>query len=213
MKRIHQTDTEEWFNSISHGMTALAAILGFVFLIILGVSSEKDFTLFSAVVYGLSLVSLDTFSTFYHGLRHGKAKKVFHILDHCGIYLLIAGSYTPVLLVSIGGTTGWVLFGIQWAFAGIGIVIKVFYTGKYNLISTLMYAVMGWMIVIRWQDLVDAIPGPALTLLVAGGISYTAGIVFYLLDTRMKYLHFVWHLFVMAGSVLHFIMIVKYVIV
>ena len=213
MKRIHQTDTEEWFNSISHGMTALAAIMGFVLLITLGVSSEKDFTLFSAVVYGLSLVSLYTFSTFYHGLRHGKAKKVFHILDHCGIYLLIAGTYTPVLLVSIGGTTGWVLFGIQWAFAGIGIVIKVFYTGKYNLISTLMYAVMGWMIVIRWQDLVAAIPSAALTLLLAGGISYTAGIVFYLLDTRMKYLHFVWHLFVMTGSVLHFIMIVKYVIV
>ena len=213
MKRIHQTDTEEWFNSISHGMTALAAILGFVFLIILGVSSEKDFTLFSAIVYGLSLVSLYTFSTFYHGLRQGKAKNVFHILDHCGIYLLIAGSYTPVLLVSIGGTTGWALFAIQWAFAGIGIVIKVFYTGKYNLISTLMYAVMGWMIVIRWQDLVDAIPSPALMLLLAGGISYTAGIVFYLLDTRMKYLHFVWHLFVMTGSVLHFIMIVKYVIV
>ncbi len=213
MRRIHQTDTEEWFNSISHGMTALAAILGLVFLIILGVSSEKDFTLFSAIVYGLSLVSLYTFSTFYHGLRQGKAKNVFHILDHCGIYLLIAGSYTPVLLVSIGGTTGWALFAIQWAFAGIGIVIKVFYTGKYNLISTLMYAVMGWMIVIRWQDLVDAIPSPALMLLLAGGISYTAGIVFYLLDTRMKYLHFVWHLFVMTGSVLHFIMIVKYVIV
>ena len=138
---------------------------------------------------------------------------MFHILDHCGIYLLIAGSYTPVLLVSIGGTTGWVLFAIQWAFAAVGIVIKVFYTGKYDLISTLMYAVMGWMIVIRWQDLVDAIPSPALMLLLAGGISYTAGIVFYLLDTRMKYLHFVWHLFVMTGSVLHFIMIVKYVIV
>ena len=213
MKRIHQTDTEEWFNSISHGVTALAAILGLVFLIILGVSSLKDFTLFSSIVYGLSLVSLYTFSTFYHGLRHGKAKNVFHILDHCGIYLLIAGSYTPVLLVSIGGTTGWVLFAIQWAFAGVGIVIKVFYTGKYDLISTLMYAVMGWMIVIRWQDLVDAIPSPALMLLLAGGISYTAGIVFYLLDTRMKYLHFVWHLFVMTGSVLHFIMIVKYVIV
>ncbi|MAU75431.1 MAG: hypothetical protein CL831_00990 [Crocinitomicaceae bacterium] len=213
MKRIHQTDTEEWFNSISHGVTALAAILGLVFLIILGVSSLKDFTLFSSIVYGLSLVSLYTFSTFYHGLRHGKAKNVFHILDHCGIYLLIAGSYTPVLLISIGGTTGWVLFAIQWAFAGVGIVIKVFYTGKYDLISTLMYAVMGWMIVIRWQDLVDAIPSPALMLLLAGGISYTAGIVFYLLDTRMKYLHFVWHLFVMTGSVLHFILIVKYVIV
>ena len=213
MKRIHQTDTEEWFNAISHGMTAVAAILGFVFLIILGVSSVIDFTLFSAIVYGLSLVSLYTFSTLYHGLRQGKAKNVFHILDHCGIYLLIAGSYTPVLLVSIGGTTGWALFAIQWAFAGIGIVIKIFYTGKYDLISTLMYAVMGWMIVLRWQDLVDAIPSSALTLLLAGGISYTVGIVFYLIGTRVKFSHFMWHLFVMAGSLFHYIMIVKYVIV
>jgi hemolysin III len=116
-------------------------------------------------------------------------------------------------LLSVGGTTGWFIFGIQWAFAFIGIVVKVFSTGKYDLISTLMYAVMGWMIVIRWQDLVDSIPSPALTLILAGGITYTLGIVFYLLDTRMKYLHFVWHLFVMAGSLLHFIMIVKYVIV
>jgi len=213
MKRTHQTNKEEWFNSISHGVTALASILGFVLLVILGVSSEKSFSLFSSIVYGLSLVSLYSFSTLYHGLRNGKAKQVFHILDHCGIYLLIAGSYTPVLLLSIGETTGWVVFGIQWTIACIGIVFKVFYTGKYDLISTLMYVVMGWMIVIRWQDVVDSISSPALTLLIAGGLSYTVGIVFYLLDSRMKYLHFVWHLFVMAGSVLHFIMIVKYVIV
>ena len=213
MKRTLQTNKEEWFNSISHGVTALAAILGFVMLVLLGVSSEKSFSLFSSIVYGLSLVSLYSFSTLYHGLRNGKAKQVFHILDHCGIYLLIAGSYTPVLLLSIGETTGWVVFGIQWTFACIGIVFKVFYTGKYDLISTLMYVVMGWMIVIRWQDVVDSISSPALTLLIAGGLSYTVGIVFYLLDSRMKYLHFVWHLFVMAGSVLHFIMIVKYVIV
>ena len=213
MNRTHQTDTEERFNAISHGIAALASTVGFVLLVMLGNSSELSFTLFSAIVFGVSLVLLYTFSTIYHGARNEKTKKVFQILDHCGIYLLIAGTYTPVLLVSIGGTTGWVIFGVQWTVALIGIVIKIFYTGKYDLISTLMYAVMGWMIVIRWQDLVDAIPGPALTLLVAGGISYTAGIVFYLLDTRMKYLHFVWHLFVMAGSVLHFIMIVKYVIV
>ena len=213
MKRTHQTNKEEWFNSISHGVTALASILGFVMLVLLGVSSEKSFSLFSSIIYGLSLVALYSFSTFYHALRNGKAKQVFHILDHCGIYLLIAGSYTPVLLLSVGGTTGWFIFGIQWAFAFIGIVVKVFSTGKYDLISTLMYAVMGWMIVIRWQDLVDSIPSPALTLILAGGITYTLGIVFYLLDTRMKYLHFVWHLFVMAGSLLHFIMIVKYVIV
>ena len=213
MKRQHQTNTEEWFNSISHGITALAAIVVFVILVMLGNSSPKNFTLFSSIIYGLSLVSLYTFSTLYHGLRNEKAKRVFHILDHCGIYLLIAGTYTPVLLVSIGGTTGWVIFGVQWTIAFIGLVIKIFYTGKFDLISTLMYAVMGWMIVIRWQDLVDAIPSAALTLLLAGGISYTVGIVFYLIDTRIKFSHFIWHLFVMAGSLFHFFMIVKYVIV
>ena len=213
MNRTHQTDTEERFNAISHGITALAAIVGFVILVILGNSSEKSFTLFSAIIYGLSLVFLYTFSTLYHGLRNEKAKKVFQILDHCAIYILIAGSYTPVLLVSIGGSTGWVIFGAQWTVALIGIVIKIFYTGKFDNISTLMYAVMGWMIVIRWQELVDSIPGAALTLLIAGGISYTVGIVFYLIGTRIKFSHFMWHLFVIAGSLFHYIMIVEYVIV
>ena len=210
---MHQTDTEERFNSISHGITALATIAGFVILVILGNSSEKSCTLFSSIIYGLSLVSLYTFSTLYHGLRNEKAKKVFHILDHCGIYLLIAGSYTPVLLVSIGGTTGWVIFGVQWTVALIGIVMKIFYTGKFDNISTLIYAIMGWMIVIKWQVLVDSIPSAALTLLLAGGISYTIGIIFYLIGTRIKFSHFLWHLFVIAGSLLHYIMIVEYVIV
>jgi hemolysin III len=213
MKRRLQTNTEEWFNTISHGIAALASTVGFVLLVMLGNSSELRFTLFSAIVFGVSLVLLYTFSTIYHGARNEKTKKVFQILDHCGIYLLIAGTYTPVLLVSIGGTTGWVIFGVQWTIAFIGLVIKIFYTGKFDLISTLMYAVMGWMIVIRWQDLVDAIPSVALTLLLAGGISYTVGIVFYLIDTRIKFSHFIWHLFVMAGSLFHYIMIVKYVIV
>jgi len=213
MNPTHQTDTEERFNAISHGITALAAIVGFVILVILGNSSENSFTLFSSIIYGLSLVSLYTFSTLYHGLRNEKAKKVFQILDHCAIYILIAGSYTPVLLVSIGGTTGWVIFGVQWTVALIGIVIKIFYTGKFDNISTLMYAVMGWLIVIRWQELVDSIPSAALTLLLAGGISYTVGIVFYLIGTRIKFSHFMWHLFVIAGSLFHYIMIVEYVIV
>ena len=213
MNRTHQTDTEERFNAISHGIAALASTVGFVLLVMLGNSSELSFTLFSAIVFGVSLVLLYTFSTIYHGARNEKTKKVFQILDHCGIYLLIAGTYTPVLLVSIGGTTGWVIFGVQWTVALIGIVIKIFYTGKYDLISTLMYAVMGWMIVLRWQDLVDAIPSSALTLLLAGGISYTVGIVFYLIGARVNFSHFIWHLFVMAGSLFHYIMIVKYVIV
>ena len=126
---------------------------------------------------------------------------------------MIAGSYTPVMLVAIGGTTGWLIFGIQWGLALIGIILKLFYTGRFNLLSTLMYAVMGWLILVRWQELVNSIPDIALTLLLTGGISYTIGIVFYLLDSRVRFAHFIWHLFVIAGSLLHYYMIVKYIIV
>ncbi|GAA4850703.1 PAQR family membrane homeostasis protein TrhA [Algivirga pacifica] len=207
-----QTKTEEIFNAISHGITAVASISALTILIIFGAMSDKDWSLFSALFYGISLVLLYTFSTLYHGIQHSKTKRVFNILDHCGIFLLIAGTYTPVLLVSIGGATGWTFFGIQWGLAVIGIILKTFYTGKYNLISTLMYAVMGWLIVLKIDLLKELLPIPAFWLLTAGGLAYTVGIVFYLLDKKIKLGHFIWHLFVMAGSILHFLMIALYVI-
>lgn len=210
-QRKEQNQSEEWFNSISHGVTALIAIGGFVVLIVSAVKTEKDWSLFSALIYGGSLVALYTFSTLYHGLRHHKAKRFFHILDHCGIFLLIAGSYTPVLLISIGGTTGWVFFGIQWGMALFGIILKVFYTGKFKFLSTLLYVIMGWIIVFKIDVLKAALTDPAYNLLAAGGIAYMVGIIFYALDSRMKYAHFIWHLFVIAGSVFHYIMIVRYV--
>lgn len=207
-----QTNLEEWFNTVSHGITAAVAVGGLVVLIVFGVQSNKDWSLFSALVYGSSLVLLYTFSALYHGLRNKKAKHLFNILDHCGIYLLIAGTYTPVILISIGGLTGWVFFGIQWGMALCGILLKIFYTGKYNLISTLIYAFMGWIIAFK-IELVKAVLEPtAYWLLLSGGIAYSVGIVFYLLDYRMKLAHFIWHLFVMAGSILHFIMIARYII-
>lgn len=206
-----QTNLEEWFNTLSHGVTALAAIGGFIVLIIFGAQSNKEWSLFSALFYGSSLVLLYTFSTIYHGLRHEKAKRVFNVLDHCGIYLLIAGTYTPVLLISIGGTTGWIFFSIQWGMALIGIVLKIFYTGKYKIISTLMYAFMGWIIIFKIEVVKTQLPTPAFWLLASGGFAYTVGIVFYIIDQKMKLAHFIWHLFVMAGSMLHFIMMVKYI--
>jgi hemolysin III len=210
-KRLKQTASEEWLNSISHGITALSAIGGFVILIWFGAKSEKDWSLFSAIFYGGSLVALYTFSTLYHGLRHEKAKRIFNILDHCGIFLLIAGTYTPVLLITIGGATGWLFFGIQWSMAVIGISLKIFYTGKFRIFSTLIYAVMGWIIVFKIGVLRAALPLPAYWLLVSGGLAYTVGIIFYIIDSRMKYAHFIWHLFVMAGSILHYIMMVLYI--
>lgn len=210
-KEIGQTNLEEWFNMFSHGITGLCAVGGLVVLIVFGSQSEQQWSLFSALFYGVSLVLLYTFSAIYHGLRHETAKKVFNILDHCGIYLLIAGTYTPVLLISIGGTVGWTFFGIQWGMALIGITLKVFYTGKYNLLSTLMYAFMGWIMVFILDTVKGALVTPAFWLLAWGGIAYTVGIVFYIIDYRMRLAHFIWHLFVMAGSILHFLMMVLYI--
>ncbi|MEN8247847.1 MAG: hemolysin III family protein [Bacteroidota bacterium] len=206
-----QSQTEEWFNSISHGITALSAIGGFFVLVVYGATSEKEWSLFSAFFYGSSLVALYTFSTLYHGLKHEKAKKFFKILDHCGIFLLIAGTYTPALLIVIGGTTGWIFFAIQWGMALSGIVLKIFYTGRFKLLSTLIYAVMGWIIVFKVELLAELLPTPAFWLLASGGLAYTFGIIFYILDSRIKYGHFIWHLFVMAGSILHYLMMVMYI--
>ncbi|MEQ8240700.1 MAG: hemolysin III family protein, partial [Cyclobacteriaceae bacterium] len=205
------TKLEEWFNMLSHGITAATAIGGFVVLIVMGVKSDQEWSIFSALFYGISLMLLYTFSAIYHGLRHKKAKHVFNILDHCGIYLLIAGTYTPVLLMSIGGTTGWLFFGIEWGMALIGITLKVFFTGRFKLFSTLMYAFMGWIILFKLELVKSVLPEPAFWLLAYGGMAYTVGIVFYIIDYRMRLAHFIWHLFVMAGSILHFIMMVKYI--
>ena len=210
-KNRAQSYSEEQLNTLTHGITAITAIGGLVVLIVFGAKSNLEWSLFSAIFYGVSLVALYTFSTFYHGLKDEKAKGVFKILDHCGIFLLIAGSYTPVLLISIGGVTGWVFFSIQWGMALIGIILKIFYTGKFKFISTLLYAVMGWIIVFKIEVLEAALVTPAYWLLFAGGLAYTVGIVFYIMDSRIKYGHFIWHLFVMAGSILHYIMMVMYV--
>lgn len=208
-----QTRLEEKFNYISHGITALAALGGMVVLTYYGAISQKQWSLFSALIYGASVVLLYSFSAIYHGLKHERAKQIFNILDHCGIYLLIAGTYTPVVLVSLGGDVGWTFFSIQWGMAFAGIILKIFYTGKFDLLSTFIYAFMGWIIVFKLGLVKAILPSEAFWLLISGGLAYTVGIVFYIIDYRMKLAHFIWHLFVMAGSILHFIMIAKYVLV
>ena len=205
-----QKHIEEILNSASHGVAAIASIIGLIVLIIN--SSKQGCMLFSIIVYGMSLIVLYTCSALYHGIRNEKIKNLFRILDHCSIFILIAGTYTPVLLISIGGTTGWWIFGIQWTLVLMGFIFKFFYTGKYEIISVLIYIIMGWMVVFKWENLTNAISDSAFNLLLAGGIIYTIGIFFYLLDSKIKYFHFVWHLFVITGSTLHYIVIFKYVI-
>jgi len=207
----NQTILEEWFNSISHGLTALTAIGGLVVLIVFGAYSHKDWALFSALFYGISLVVLYSASALYHGIQKEKVKGIFVIIDHCSIFLLIAGTYTPILLMVIGGAWGWTFFGIQWGLALIGIILKIFYTGRYEAISLTMYALMGWVIILKISYLAQVLPPPAFWLLTSGGLAYTVGIVFYALDHRVYFSHFVWHLFVIAGSLLHYLLMVMYI--
>ncbi|RPG60640.1 MAG: hemolysin III family protein [Flavobacteriales bacterium TMED191] len=201
---------EELLNTISHGIAAIASILGFV--ILLNSISNHQIILISTLLYSFSLIILYTSSTLYHGVKNKKLKEIFRILDHCSIFILIAGTYTPIALISINGTTGWWIFAIQWSLVLIGSIFKFFFTGKYENTSLLIYIIMGWMIVLKWNILINSISTSALNLLIWGGIIYTTGIIFYVLDSRMKYSHFIWHLFVITGSTIHYIMIFKYVI-
>lgn len=211
-EKEQQTKGEEVANSLSHGVVAVIAVVGFVFLVFLGVKSNKEWSLLSALFYGVNLVLMYTISSVYHGLKHKKAKRIFKVLDHCSIFLFIAGTYTPVVLVVFGGVLGWSFFIVQWSIAIIGVVLKIFYTGRFNLLSTLLYALMGWSIVIKVNLLKALLPEIPFLLLVAGGVSYTIGIIFYVIDTRIRYSHFIWHLFVILGSVFHYALMVMHVL-
>ncbi|WMJ73641.1 hemolysin III family protein [Cytophagaceae bacterium ABcell3] len=208
----HSSNIEELFNSISHGIMALIAVAGLVLLVYCGVKSSEQYAVLSSVIYGASLLSLFGASAVYHAVRKAKLKHKFRILDHANIYLLIAGTYTPVVLLVVGGVTGWVIFAIQWIMALVGIVLKLFFTGRFEIASVVMYAIMGWMIVFKIDYLYAELPDTGFWLLVSGGLVYTFGIVFYLFDHKIPFGHFVWHLMVMTGSALHFLLIAVYVI-
>ncbi|MBT8258332.1 MAG: hemolysin III family protein [Bacteroidia bacterium] len=205
-----QTETEEHLNSITHAIGAMLGIAGLVLLIIYN-NSGIQLSLFSVLVYGISIIVLFLASTFYHAVRKPKLKNALRVVDHMSIYLLIAGTYTPVLLLMLNNSKGWLLFWIVWGIAGLGILLKIFFTGKYELFSTLLYLVMGWMVVFDFSMLVELMPTNGLIFLIAGGLSYTLGIVFYIFE-RIPFNHVIWHLFVLGGAVCHFFMIFLYVI-
>lgn len=205
-----QTKVEEQLNAISHGIGALLGIAGLILLITL---REKDveWSLFSVLVYGLSIIILFTASTLYHSFTDEKKKHIFRIIDHISIYLLIAGSYTPVLLLSLNESLGWTLFWIVWGIAAFGVVLKTFFTGRFELFSTLLYLVMGWLIVFDFSNVSEALGPNGVLLLFAGGLCYTVGIIFYVIE-RIPYNHVIWHLFVLGGAICHFLMILLYVV-
>lgn len=205
-----QTPFEEKLNAITHG---IGAVLGLVALIIMVIWETKktEYSLFSVVVYGLSIIILFTASTLYHSVTDEKKKHYFRIVDHVSIYLLIAGTYTPVLLITLEQSLGWTLFYTVWGIAAFGVVLKLFFTGRFNFFSTLLYLVMGWLIVFDFATLSSIMEPNGIVLLMAGGLSYTVGIVFYAIE-KIPYNHVIWHLFVLGGAICHFFMILLYVI-
>ncbi|CAM2898655.1 hemolysin III family protein [Paenibacillus sediminis] len=202
---------EEVANAITHGIGALLSIAALVVLIVFASIKGSAWHVVSFTVYGVTMLLLYMNSTLVHSLRDGKAKDLFEFFDHSAIYLFIAGTYTPFLLVAIRGPLGWSLFGTVWGIAIAGVVFKAFFVKRFLFMSTLFYIIMGWLITIAWNPLVDAVPTGGIVLLVAGGIAYTLGTIFYVWR-GFPFHHAIWHLFVLAGSVLHFFAVILYLL-
>jgi len=202
---------EEIVHAITHGIGVLLSLAGLTWMLFVTLDSGDPWRIVASCVYGASLISLFLASTLYHAWPASPRKRLFKLLDHCAIYLLIAGTYTPFVLVAMRTGTGWWLFGAIWSLATAGILTKLWFRHRYPKLSLVSYLVMGWLVVVAAPQVAHAIGSTAMIWLVAGGVSYTIGAVFYM-ATRMPFNHAVWHLFVVAGSVCHFLAVVLYVL-
>ncbi|GAB1805236.1 PAQR family membrane homeostasis protein TrhA [Priestia megaterium] len=205
------TRGEEIANAITHGVGAVLSIVGLTLLIVLSSLEGTPCHVISFTIYGVTMLLLYVSSTLVHSFPEGKVKDLFEIFDHSSIYLFIAGTYTPFLFIAVKGTTGWTLFGIVWGIALAGIVFKAFFVKKFLFISTILYVFMGWMIVFAWDSLTQNIAHQGIVLLVVGGVLYTIGAVFYVWR-GFRFHHMIWHMFVLGGTVLHFLAIILYVL-
>jgi len=204
----------EKLNSISHLVGAVLALVGFGALLTVGVQSRDPWIIVSFVVFGLTMVLLYTMSTLYHSFSPPRLKRLFQLFDHVSIYLLIAGTYTPYMLIGLRHEGGFLMLGIVWLLALIGILSEIFISGiKIKIIQMLIYLAMGWSCSFQLDSLRAVIPEAGIVLLIAGGLAYTTGIIFYLLDLfgKLTHAHGLWHFFVLAGSIAHFISIIGYV--
>ena len=202
---------EEIFNSVSHGVGVMLSIAALVLLIVFSVIGGKQFGLSSALVYGISLILLYSMSMVYHIVQKDKAKKVLRIFDHCSIFILIAGTYTPYLLMCLNNPKRWIFFGLIWGVTVLGILMNSINLQKFTKISMVCYVAMGWAIIFTIGDIVSKVALPGIVLLVSGGVIYTLGIIFYVMK-KYRYMHSVWHLFVLGGSVCHYLSILLFVI-
>lgn len=206
-----QTRAEEIGNATTHGMGAVLSVLAIVLLIAYASEQNDSLKLISGAVFGSTLFLMYMSSTLYHSMRDPKLKHVFRIIDHASIYLLIAGSYTPFMLVTLKGPSGWAIFTVIWSLALSGIIFKMFFVHKFNRLSTIIYLMMGWMAVIVIKPIYQLLPAGGLACIVAGGLCYTVGVIFYVWE-RLKFSHVLWHLFVLAGSIFHFFAVFFYVV-
>lgn len=203
---------EEIMSAVSHGIGALLSIAALVLCVVFSASHGNTIAVISSIIYGVTLIILYTMSTLYHSLAVNNAKRVFRIIDHCSIFLLIAGTYTPFTLVALEKPLGYVLFAIIWSIAILGIVLNAVDLKKYKIISFISYIILGWIIIFAYQPLKDAVSWSGILLLLAGGIVYTVGAIIYAFGKKVKYFHSIFHFFVLTGSILHFFSILLYVI-
>lgn len=201
----------ERLNAWTHLVGAVAATAGSVWLLVMACLDASPQKIVSAAIYGLTLVLLYSVSTVYHSVR-GRSKVIMQKCDHLSIYLLIAGSYTPFCLVTLHGPWGWSLFGVVWGMAGIGMLQEIKPRSEARILSIVIYALMGWIVLVAVKPLLAALGTTGFIWLAAGGVMYTVGIIFFALDHRLRHAHGIWHLFVIAGSLLHFVAIARYVI-
>ncbi len=206
----NQSIGEEIANAISHGLGVLGAVIAIPVLVAGAVREGGVAEVIGASIFGLTMLLLYLASTIYHALPHGKTKRIFQIIDHCAIFLLIAGTYTPFTLGILRGSWGWTLFGIVWGLAVFGIILKTLVGTRFQRLSTCLYLAMGWIIVIALKPMLEVVPLNGILWLVAGGVAYTLGVAFFRLDHRVRYAHFIWHLFVVAGSSCHFVAVFAY---
>lgn len=202
---------EEVANALTHGVGAVLSAAGLTAMVILAAMGADPWRIVGVTVFGVTMLLCYLCSTLYHALPHPRVKDVFRVLDHCAIYLLIAGTYTPFLLVSMRGTWGWTLFAIVWGAAILGCIFKLFHTGKFEKLSTAMYVAMGWAIIIAIKPAIEMVPAGAIVVIGIGGALYTVGALFYLWD-RLPFNHAIWHLFVLGGSAAHFFAVLNWVV-
>ncbi len=205
-----QSPAEEMANSISHGIGLIAALVGTPFLITHAARNASGQFIVGVSVFCATIILLYLASTLYHALPLGKAKRVFRIIEHSAIFLLIAGTYTPFTLGVLNGAWGWTLFGVIWGLALAGVALKAFYKAAHPILFTGLYLLMGWVVVIAVDPLLASVPTAGLLWLLAGGLSYTLGVAFFATDSRLQYGHLIWHLFVMGGTAFHYFAVLWY---